>query len=220
MSLGSDAAVEEETEGIGSVTHSDLRVYAPHELGHDGYPIAWHETVKHLVRELAGHRCIRCGHPYPPGIAKRCRGGEWTPCDAGCTHAGIVSLLNTEPTGPEWIDTELDQGPSAGELVVAGKDVLARYRILTVHHLNGHKTDCRWWNLLALCQRCHLQIQGKVRPHRPYPWEHRPWFRPYAAGFYAAKYLGEDLTREETEARLDELLALGAREDAVERMPL
>jgi hypothetical protein len=34
------------------------------------------------------------------------------------------------------------------------------------------------------------------------------WFKPYAAGWYAWSYLGEDLTREETMARMDELLAL------------
>lgn len=83
------------------------------------------------------------------------------------------------------------------------------WRILTVHHLNGAKDDCRWWNLLALCQRCHLSIQGRVNPDRPWVMaEHTPWFRPYVAAFYAAKYLGVDLTREETMARLDELLEL------------
>jgi hypothetical protein len=45
---------------------------------------------------------------------------------------------------------------------------------------------------------------------RIYPWEHTEWFRPYAAGWYAYAYLGQDITREEAEARLDELLALEA----------
>jgi 5-methylcytosine-specific restriction endonuclease McrA len=83
------------------------------------------------------------------------------------------------------------------------------WRILTVHHLNGIKDDCRWWNLLALCQRCHLSIQGRVNPERPWVMtEHTPWFRPYVAGFYAAKYLGVDLERAEVMERLDELLGL------------
>jgi hypothetical protein len=43
---------------------------------------------------------------------------------------------------------------------------------------------------------------------RVYPWPHSEWFKPYAAGWYAWSYLGEELTREETLARLDELLAL------------
>jgi len=86
--------------------------------------------------------------------------------------------------------------------------VEAKWRILTVHHLTGEKADCRWWNLAALCQRCHLQIQGRVRMEQIYPHEHSEWFKPYAAGYYALTYLGEELTREETVTRLDELLAL------------
>jgi len=41
-----------------------------------------------------------------------------------------------------------------------------------------------------------------------YMFEHDDWFKPYAAGYYARKYLGEDLSREEVESRLEELLAL------------
>jgi hypothetical protein len=41
---------------------------------------------------------------------------------------------------------------------------------------------------------------------RIWPWPHSEWFKPYAAGWYAWVYLGEDITREETLARLDELL--------------
>jgi len=35
-------------------------------------------------------------------------------------------------------------------------------RTLTVHHLDGDKSNCRDWNLAALCQKCHLAIQAKV----------------------------------------------------------
>ena len=79
---------------------------------------------------------------------------------------------------------------------------------LTVHHLDMDPSNCRWWNLAALCQRCHLQIQNKVRMQQRWMLEHREWFKPYAAAFYAWKYLGEDLDRDETEQRLEELLAL------------
>ena len=82
------------------------------------------------------------------------------------------------------------------------------WRILTVHHLDGDKSNCRWWNLAPLCQRCHLSIQGRVVMEQPYIFEHSEWFKPYVAGFYAWKYLDEDLTREEVEARMEELLAL------------
>ena len=81
------------------------------------------------------------------------------------------------------------------------------WHVLTVHHLDGDKANCVWWNLLALCQRCHLSIQGRVKPDQPYIFEHSAWFKPYAAGFYAKKYLGLDLNREEACARIVELLA-------------
>ena len=34
------------------------------------------------------------------------------------------------------------------------------WHVLTVHHLNGDKADCRYTNLVALCQRCHLHVQA------------------------------------------------------------
>jgi len=43
---------------------------------------------------------------------------------------------------------------------------------------------------------------------QPYIFEHSAWFRPYVAGFYAWKYLRQDLKRSEVEKRMDELLSL------------
>ncbi len=80
--------------------------------------------------------------------------------------------------------------------------------VFTVHHFDGDKANCAWWNLLGLCQRCHLSFQSRVNPDQPYFFEHKDWLKPYVAGFYAHKYLGLQLTRDETQARLDELLAL------------
>lgn len=84
--------------------------------------------------------------------------------------------------------------------------------ILTVHHADmdpSHSGPEWWFNLLPLCARCHLTIQAKVDLSRPYVMgEHSAWFRVYVAGHYAAKYLGQFLTRSEVEARLDELLDL------------
>ena len=79
---------------------------------------------------------------------------------------------------------------------------------LTVHHLDMDPSNCRWWNIPALCQRCHLSIQGRVIMERPWLFEHTNWFKPYAAGYYAFVVLGEDLNREEVETRLGELLLL------------
>jgi hypothetical protein len=176
-----------------------MRLYSADELGRDGYPPEWHKVVKHAVREKAGHRCVRCLHPYGAGA------GEWSPCDDRCVHAAGEIRIRYGGAREEW------EVLAAGDVMLLqayGAEVEARYRILTVHHLDGDKGNCRWWNLAALCQRCHLQIQGKVKMERIWPWEHSEWFQPYVAGYYAFVYLGEDLTRAETVARLDELLAL------------
>lgn len=179
-----------------------LRVYEPGECGRDGYPLAWHHgtpAIKDLVRDQAGSRCVRCGHPYAKGT------GEWSPCDERCTHDGPCRWTH------EGAAHEISGPATLTRLGLAWPGSLeAQWRILTVHHLNGDKADCRWWNLAALCQRCHLSVQGRVQMERVWPWEHSEWFRPYAAGWYAWSYLGEDLTREEAEGRLDELLALEA----------
>lgn len=84
-------------------------------------------------------------------------------------------------------------------------------RILTTHHFDGDKSNDAWWNLLALCQVCHLVVQGKVDPEVPFFFEHSEWLKPYVAGFYAKKYEGKELTREEVMERLDELLAYERR---------
>jgi hypothetical protein len=84
-------------------------------------------------------------------------------------------------------------------------------KILTTHHFDGDKSNDVWWNLLALCQVCHLQIQGKVDPEQPYFFEHSEWLKPYVAGFYAKKYEGKNLTREQVESRMADLLAYELR---------
>lgn len=81
---------------------------------------------------------------------------------------------------------------------------------LTVHHLDMSPKNVAWYNLPALCQRCHLTIQAKVIMSRPWLFEHTPWMKPYAAGFYAhINGLPED--REYVMAHLEELLELAVR---------
>lgn len=169
-------------------------------------------SIKDYVREQAGHRCERCGHPYMKGNPLNSPRSEWTPCDRQCAHKGPARIGH--PHGGHFDpfdlrDTDVLYEGTCGELVELHEETTeARWRILTVHHLNGVKHDCRWWNLAALCQRCHLAIQGRVVMERVWPWEHSDWFKPHAAGWYAAAYLGEELSREETMTRLDELLDL------------
>lgn len=111
---------------------------------------------------------------------------------------------------PDWPEISLSVKIAADWKCVrcGAPDSREDWRILTVHHLDGDKANCRWWNLAALCQRCHLSIQGRVVMDQPFVFEHSPWFKPYVAGFYAWKYLHEDLTREQVEDRINELLAL------------
>ena len=78
---------------------------------------------------------------------------------------------------------------------------------LTVHHLDMNPSNCAWWNIPALCQRCHLQIQAKVVMERRWMFEHSEWFKPYVAGYYA-HLSGQPEHREYVLAHLVELLAL------------
>jgi len=141
------------------------------------------KQVQAAAVERAGHRCIRCCHPYRKGEHGN---GEWSPCDAQCAHA------MGEKGEVYWVDGKWQ----------------AKWRILTTHHFDGDKANNVWWNLMVLCQRCHLTIQGKVRPEIPYFFEHSEWIKPYVAGFYAKQYLGENFTRDQVMANLDDLLSL------------
>lgn len=214
-----------------------FRVYLdPQDIAKTGYPIPWEKEItyhptqvygEHVyvrtrpsvlpripdrVRALAGHRCVRCLHPYQD---VEYLGGQWSPCDEQCVHGGPIRVWsefgrNAPPSptivGPHDVAAEIEGGFA----------VDAEWRILTVHHLNGAKADCRWWNLVALCQRCHLSVQARVVMERPFLLEHSDWFKPYVAGFYAWRYLGQELTRAQVDERLDELLALEHRQTTIE----
>lgn len=79
---------------------------------------------------------------------------------------------------------------------------------LTVHHLDLSPANNEWWNLAALCQRCHLHIQGRVLMQQPFMFDHSEWFKPFVAGYYAWLY-GRTTDREYVEAHLEDLLAYG-----------
>jgi hypothetical protein len=86
-------------------------------------------------------------------------------------------------------------------------DVKAGY-MLTVHHLDMNPANCEWWNLAALCQKCHLQIQHKVVMERPWMLEHSAWFRPFVAGYYAFHH-GLPHDRSFVDAHMDDLILIG-----------
>lgn len=56
-------------------------------------------------------------------------------------------------------------------------------RVLTVHHLDGDKANLEHWNLAALCQRCHLQVQNRVNFYQLWPLPHTRWMARHVADF-------------------------------------
>ena len=58
----------------------------------------------------------------------------------------------------------------------------SRENVLTVHHLDNDKSNCEDWNLAALCQKCHLVIQGRVNFYQDYMFEHSAWMVPHVEG--------------------------------------
>lgn len=162
------------------------------------------KAVREAARASVGHRCIRCGHPFQCGVTKL-QEKIWSPCDEKCTHGGDVRMSDKGGAG-EWYLQTCER--PIWEVINSDRDVQASSRVLTVHHFDGNKENDRWFNLLPLCQRCHLQIQTRVNPEIPWLFEHSNWLKPYVAGYYAFKYLAQDLSREEVMSRLDELLAL------------
>jgi hypothetical protein len=129
--------------------------------GTNEYTKDWPQ-ISLAVKEAAGWKCVRCGHPHDP--------------KAGYT--------------------------------------------LTVHHLSMDKSNNAWYNIPALCQRCHLIIQAKVIMEREWMFEHSQWFLPYVAAYYGVRHgliqptmdYYESLQlapREMVMTRLEELLVIG-----------
>lgn len=196
--------------------------------------VAMCPPIKDMIRQLTGHRCIRCGHPYVVGESKvweeptepdttdevvalalwehepvdvpvkTPRPTLWSACDERCTHPGPVRWRRGDG---DWNHADRWTAGDWAHVRSWDAEVQAAWRVMTVHHATGEKADCRWWNLLALCQRCHLSVQKRVQMDRVWVHEHSDWFKPYVAGFYAQRYEGRDITRAEAEARMDELLA-------------
>ena len=206
-------------EGAGSVKnlvrqHADfrcIRCHHPYRAGEDG---VWVEEI--VARDFVGKQVEDPGRLFDDlpevaakiGWTKGAKVGktkrvQYSACDGRCDHPGPVRW---RPDGEGWHPATHATNSEVRSLVDNGYRVEAAWRILTVHHLNGHKHDLRWWNLESLCQRCHLSVQSRVIMERRYPFDHSDWFKPYVAGFYAYKYEGRDISREEAEDRMDDLL--------------
>lgn len=89
---------------------------------------------------------------------------------------------------PDWPQIALRIKEAAGgkcERCGHAHDPAAGY-CLTVHHLDGIKSNCADWNLASLCQRCHLRIQGRVKMDQLFFLELLPisgWFKPHYEGY-------------------------------------
>ena len=61
---------------------------------------------------------------------------------------------------------------------------------LTVHHLDMDKANNAWWNLAALCQRCHLHLQATLNINAALYqlsfWPVEEWLIPYIKGRHQA----------------------------------
>ena len=148
------------------------------------YPLGW-ARISTRAKEAADYRCVRCHHPFATAMAA----GAPKLCDGLCDpskglHAkrGIGSVYH-----PERL-----RGINYG-----------------VHHFDGDKSNPRWWNLMALCNSCHLTIQALVIPERPWLFEHSEWMRPYVAGYYAYAFGGLEISRDETERDIERFIAMG-----------
>lgn len=97
--------------------------------------------------------------------------------------ADLGSIKGDYP--PDWKEIAKRVKDAAGwKCVRCGHphDVAAGYT-LTVHHLDMNPANCAAWNLAALCQRCHLRIQGKVDFTQSYMFPHSEWMEPFVSGY-------------------------------------
>jgi len=60
--------------------------------------------------------------------------------------------------------------------------------MLTIHHMDGDKSNCADWNLMCLCQRCHLHMQHiNIYQGWLFPKSFPEWFKPHLEGWRNAK---------------------------------
>lgn len=84
------------------------------------------------------------------------------------------------PHEKPWKHTKRDPVPCD---LACRHEIKDKQRMLTVHHLDVVKSNVAWWNLAALCQVCHLQVQARVDWHQYYMLDHSHWMLPYLKGW-------------------------------------
>lgn len=111
---------------------------------------------------------------------------------AGCGLQVVCGGLASDDYPADWPEIAARIKDTAGRCCERCKHPhdVASGHVLTVHHLDGHKANCADWNLAALCQRCHLRIQGRVKMDQLFFTEFievSEWFKPHLEGYLTAK---------------------------------
>jgi hypothetical protein len=131
------------------------------------YPPTWKETRARIL-ERASHRCERCGLPnhavgYRDEAGTFIPNGGNGPCDASGAGRCWPDIQNrlSYAEAREFVDQYNDHGTGKRQTDADGNHWIVI--VLTVAHLDpdGPK-DCPDDRLMAMCQRCHLHLDG---PH-------------------------------------------------------
>lgn len=154
------------------------------------YAADW-QAVSRATKHVAGYRCVRCRHSFDGDT------GRPLPCTEDCDfrrgRTRHVAGVDATPNGNIIAQVHSPDIPGLN---------------YGVHHLDGDKSNNAWWNLLALCNSCHLYVQASVIPDRPFLFTHSDWFIPYVCGYYA-HVAGLAITRQEADADPARWLAIG-----------
>lgn len=110
----------------------------------DRYPKDW-KAIRARILERTGHKCEKCGRPNGEVHAVK-NDGAW--CAMG---------------GDRWFDAKGEPIPPRDKEVSCCEpmDWHATKTCLTIAHLDHVPEHCDPSNLLALCQRCHLNLDAK-----------------------------------------------------------
>lgn len=120
-------------------------------INYKEYHPKW-SLIRLLILKRAEHRCEHCGLPNH-AIIRRGRGEE------------VLIVDTTE------LQYRIDQGQKK---VRALKYLRLTEVVLTIAHLDHNKNNNRFYNLAALCQRCHLRIdRAQHTANRRYGRKHR-----------------------------------------------
>ncbi len=169
-----------------------------HHFAND-YSADWN-AIAAAVKAHHGNRCERCGHPnekpwkgrhFPiralPLDHESMQLPEAERADLGycgqCRTVYDITIVDVD--APCYYG---EPAPCDDRCTHRTND--KKQRVLTVDHLDGDKANNDGWNLAALCQSCHLSVQGRVRMEQTYAFRHTEWMRPHVEGMLEAQAAG------------------------------